>query len=39
MPDPEVRGFAPDRFVALREAFAANLEEGLELGARFTVLR
>jgi CubicO group peptidase (beta-lactamase class C family) len=33
----EIRGVCPPRFQAVREAFAANFTEGLELGARFTL--
>jgi CubicO group peptidase (beta-lactamase class C family) len=33
--EAEIRGFCPPRFAAVREAFAANFAEGLELGARF----
>jgi CubicO group peptidase (beta-lactamase class C family) len=31
----EIRGYCPPRFLAVREAFAANFAEGLEQGARF----
>jgi CubicO group peptidase (beta-lactamase class C family) len=31
----EIRGTCPPRFSAVRDAFAANFAEGLELGARF----
>src|SRR3954471_13819757 len=34
----EVSGFAPARFGAVKDAFAANFAEGLELGARFTLV-
>ncbi len=34
----EINGFAPPRFAAVREAFAANFETGQELGARFTLV-
>lgn len=33
----EIRGFCPLRFAAVRAAFAANFEEGRELGARFAL--
>ena len=33
----EIRGVCPDRFSAVRDAFAANFAEGAELGARFSV--
>lgn len=33
----EIRGFCPDGFAGVREAFAANFAEGLELGARFAI--
>lgn len=33
----EIRGVCPDRFSAVRDAFAANFTEGQELGARFCV--
>lgn len=33
----EISGFAPPRFAAVKDAFAANFDEGLELGARFTL--
>jgi CubicO group peptidase (beta-lactamase class C family) len=32
----EIRGVCPDRFAAVRDAFAANFAEGSELGARFS---
>jgi CubicO group peptidase (beta-lactamase class C family) len=32
---PEIRGLCPARFAPVRDAFAANFAEGLELGARF----
>jgi CubicO group peptidase (beta-lactamase class C family) len=32
-----VEGICPPRFAAVREAFAANFEAGLELGARFAL--
>ena len=35
----EIAGFAQPRFAAVKDAFAANFAEGLELGARFTVVR
>jgi CubicO group peptidase (beta-lactamase class C family) len=31
----DVQGLSPDRFARVREAFAANFDEGRELGARF----
>ena len=34
--DLEIRGVCPDRFSAVRDAFAANFAEGAELGARFS---
>jgi CubicO group peptidase (beta-lactamase class C family) len=34
----EIAGFAQDRFAAVKDAFAANFEEGRELGARFTLV-
>ena len=34
---PEIRGLCPDRFHAVRDAFAANFAEGQELGARFAL--
>jgi CubicO group peptidase (beta-lactamase class C family) len=34
----EIAGFAEPRFSAVGEAFAANFDEGLELGARFTLV-
>ena len=33
----EIRGACPDRFSAVRDAFAANFADGAELGARFSV--
>ncbi len=33
----DIRGTAPDRFARVKDAFAANFDEGAELGARFTV--
>lgn len=33
----EIHGFAPSRFSEVKDAFAAQFAEGLELGARFTV--
>ena len=33
----EIGGVCPDRFAAVRDAFAANFAEGSELGARFSV--
>ena len=35
----EIAGFAQPRFGAVKDAFAANFEQGLELGARFTVVQ
>ena len=35
----DIAGFAQPRFAAVQDAFAANFEEGLELGARFTVVQ
>jgi hypothetical protein len=32
----DITGFCPDRFSAVRDAFAANFEDGGELGARFS---
>ncbi len=37
MTDAGVRGLCPPRFAAVARAFAANFEEGLELGARFAL--
>ena len=34
----EVSGFAPARFAAVKDAFAANFAAGEELGARFTLV-
>ena len=34
----ELGGFAPARFAAAKDAFAANFAEGLERGARFTLV-
>jgi CubicO group peptidase (beta-lactamase class C family) len=34
----EIDGFAAPRFAAVKDAFAANFAEGLELGARFTLV-
>ncbi|MFN4175323.1 serine hydrolase domain-containing protein [Phenylobacterium sp.] len=34
----EISGFAPPRFAAVKDAFAANFEAGEELGARFTLV-
>jgi CubicO group peptidase (beta-lactamase class C family) len=34
----EIAGTAPPRFAAVTDAFAANFEAGLELGARFTLV-
>ncbi len=37
MPDvPEIHGHCDDRFAAVREAFAKNFEQGLEVGASFS---
>ncbi|HEY5289177.1 MAG TPA: serine hydrolase domain-containing protein, partial [Caulobacteraceae bacterium] len=33
----DVRGFCPDRFHCVREAFEANFANGMELGARFAL--
>lgn len=33
----EIRGVCPDRFRAVRDAFAANFAGGAELGARFSI--
>jgi len=33
----DIRGLCPDRFAAVRDAFAANFAEGHELGARFAL--
>jgi CubicO group peptidase (beta-lactamase class C family) len=33
----EIQGFAPARFAAVKDAFAANFADGGELGARFTL--
>ena len=33
----EIKGVCPDRFSAVRDAFAANFADGAELGARFSV--
>jgi CubicO group peptidase (beta-lactamase class C family) len=35
--DPDIRGVCPERFSAVREAFAANFAEGAELGASFAL--
>jgi CubicO group peptidase (beta-lactamase class C family) len=37
MAEMEIRGLCPPRFEAVRRAFAANFEAGLELGARFAL--
>ncbi len=37
MPDARVRGLCPPRFARVERAFAANFDEGLELGARFAL--
>ena len=37
MAPAEIHGVCPPRFAAVREAFAANFAEDLELGARFAV--
>jgi len=34
----EIHGLCPDRFAAVRAAFAANFEAGAELGARFSLV-
>jgi CubicO group peptidase (beta-lactamase class C family) len=34
----EIAGTAPPRFAAVKDAFAANFDAGLELGARFTLV-
>jgi CubicO group peptidase (beta-lactamase class C family) len=34
----EITGFAPARFAAVKDAFAASFETGEELGARFTLV-
>lgn len=35
----EIAGFVQPRFAAVKDAFAANFAEGLELGARFTLVQ
>jgi hypothetical protein len=35
----EIAGFAAPRFAAVQDAFAANFAQGLERGARFTVVQ
>jgi CubicO group peptidase (beta-lactamase class C family) len=35
----EIAGFAQPRFAAVKDAFAANFADGLELGARFTAVQ
>lgn len=35
----EIAGFAKPRFSAVQDAFAANFDEGRELGARFTLVK
>ena len=35
----EIAGFAQPRFAAVKDAFAANFDEGQELGARFTLVQ
>jgi CubicO group peptidase (beta-lactamase class C family) len=35
----EIAGFTQPRFAGVRDAFAANFEDGLELGARFTLVQ
>jgi CubicO group peptidase (beta-lactamase class C family) len=35
----DIAGFAQPRFAAVKDAFAANFEQGLELGARFTLVQ
>ncbi len=37
MPETEVRGLCPPRFDRVRQAFARNFAEALELGARFAL--
>ena len=37
MAEVEIRGVCPPRFDGVRAAFAANFDEGLELGARFAL--
>src|SRR5215469_11877255 len=37
MAEIEIGGVCPPRFAAVREAFAANFAQGLELGARFAL--
>ncbi len=37
MTEADIRGLCPRRFGAVREAFAANISEGRELGARFAL--
>lgn len=37
MGEVEVKGVCPERFSAVRDAFAANFTEGRELGARFSL--
>ncbi|HUZ13487.1 MAG TPA: serine hydrolase domain-containing protein [Caulobacteraceae bacterium] len=37
MAEAQVRGLCPPRFEGVRDAFAANFAEGLELGARFAL--
>ena len=34
----EIAGFAPPRFAAVKDAFAANFAAGAELGARFSLV-
>src|SRR3712207_1422676 len=34
----EIQGFAPARFAAVKDAFAASFDAGEELGARFTLV-
>ena len=35
----DIQGFAASRFSAVRDAFAGNFEQGLENGARFTLVQ
>ncbi len=37
MTDARIRGLCPPRFAAVADAFAANFNDGLELGARFAL--
>ena len=36
---PPIEGLCTERFAPVRAAFEANFTEGLELGARFTLVR